>query len=199
MLKVKNGKVKCIGYNAAEHGFTIGKVYDVVDNTIVNDRGFKYNHLNMTSEETITEWLNPWHEFELVSNEKIVITHEGKTTTATLYRGDEKVVATARCAPEDKFDFMVGAKLAMERLDAEINKPKYYNGKVVCIKAGTEHWTVGKVYEVNDGILISDTGWVHPRYGAAYSDAEDVRHAGCVYYSDKRHNPNNEFVPLIED
>jgi hypothetical protein len=48
---------------------------------------------------------------------KIVITHDAKTTTATLYREDgSKEVATAKCCPEDTFDFNVGAKLAMERL-----------------------------------------------------------------------------------
>ena len=50
-------------------------------------------------------------------NDKIVILHDGKTTTATMYCEDgTKKVATARCAPEDTFDFNVGAKLAMERL-----------------------------------------------------------------------------------
>ena len=114
MLKIKNGKVKCVGYNDSERYFTIGKVYDVVDNTIICDTGYNYNHLSMKSEETITEWLNHWYEFELVSESKIVITNDGKAITATLYCDNEKVSATAKCAPSDKFDFMVGANLAME-------------------------------------------------------------------------------------
>lgn len=140
-------------------------------------------------------------ELELVPTEKIVITRDHKTTTATLYRGDEKVVATARCAPEDKFDFMVGAKLAMERLDAEINKPKYYDGKVVCIKTAYPHgWTVGKVYEVKDGVITTNFGRKLPSFGEPYRDAEDVRHAGFddTDYVDRRHNRRNEFIPLIE-
>ena len=136
-------------------------------------------------------------ELELLPTEKIVVTHDYQTTTATLYRGDEKVVATARCAPEDKFDFMVGAKLAMERLNDEIN-PKYYNGKVVCIKASTDHWTVGKVYKVTDGLIMSDKYLVHPRSGKPYRDKADIRHIGCTPYVDERHNTDNEFVPLIE-
>lgn len=56
------------------------------------------------------------------TSEKIVITHDGKTTTATKYCGDgSKVTATARCAPEDEFNFEVGAKLALERLDEKVN------------------------------------------------------------------------------
>lgn len=54
--------------------------------------------------------------------EKIVITHDGKTTTATMYRGDMKHVGTARCCPEDTFDFKYGATLAMERMMEEVEK-----------------------------------------------------------------------------
>ena len=61
-----------------------------------------------------------WNDSDIVgrvTDEKIVITHDGKVTTATLYGVmGNKVTATARCAPEDTFDFNVGAKLAMERL-----------------------------------------------------------------------------------
>ena len=59
------------------------------------------------------------------TEEKIVITHDGKTTTATLYRVDGTTeTATARCAPEDTFDFTVGAALAMERLTEKVT-PKW--------------------------------------------------------------------------
>lgn len=59
------------------------------------------------------------------AEEKIVITHDGKTTTATLYRVDGTVeIATARCAPEDTFNFTVGAKIAMERLEEKVNPVK---------------------------------------------------------------------------
>lgn len=195
MLNIKNGKVKCIGCKCRERYFTVGKVYDVIDNTITNDMGYKYD---CCTEMSIVDWLDSWYKFEAVVDEKIVITHDNKTTTATLYRGDEKVVTTARCAPEDKFDFMVGAVIALTRLNKEINTPKIYNGKVVCIKAGTDHWTVGKVYEVKNGFVTSDKGLEHPRYGEPYSDVEDIRHIGCIVWKDSRHNPDNEFVPLIE-
>ena len=35
-------------------------------------------------------------------------------------------------------------------------KPKYYNGKVVCVNNGERprYWTVGKIYECVDGVLI---------------------------------------------
>lgn len=49
--------------------------------------------------------------------QKIVITSDGVETLARLYDG-KRVVArgVAKCSPEDTFDFMTGAKLAMERL-----------------------------------------------------------------------------------
>lgn len=49
--------------------------------------------------------------------QKIVITTDGKTTTAKLYDG-KKIIETAeaKCSPSDKFDFAIGAKLAFERL-----------------------------------------------------------------------------------
>lgn len=273
MLNIKNGKVKCVGYNNGERRFTVGKVYDVIDNTITNDNGYKYECCRHC-EESIVDWLSCWYKFEAVGDEIIVITHDNKTTTATLYRGNEKVVATARCAPEDEFDFIIGAELVMKRLvektkevvvggfkvgdrvnvdgrngtvicisvmdfigvefdkpnwnavhscggvdlkagkpgttvnckwfNANVDKiqhgevPECYNGKVVCIKAGTDHWTVGKVYNVKDGIVVSDTGIAHPRYGNPYSDEADIRHIGCDILNDSRHNLDNEFVPLIE-
>lgn len=50
-------------------------------------------------------------------NDKIVITTDGKTTTATKYDGKTVVkTAVAKCSPDDKFDFLTGAKIAFDRL-----------------------------------------------------------------------------------
>lgn len=50
-------------------------------------------------------------------NQKIVITTDGKITTAKLYENGKVVnTAEAKCYPKDTFDFKVGAKLAVERL-----------------------------------------------------------------------------------
>ena len=42
--------------------------------------------------------------------------------------------------------------------DAEPPKPKYYTGKMVCIKSGYPWWTVGKVYDIMDGTITADNG-----------------------------------------
>lgn len=55
--------------------------------------------------------------FDLTNDQKIVISHDGKTTTAELYDGKKVVkTATARCCPSDEFDFNIGAAIALERL-----------------------------------------------------------------------------------
>ena len=73
---------------------------------------------------------------------KIIITTDGKTTLARLHEG-KKVVKTAEahCSPDDKFDFFVGANLAMERLIgkataiASTEIPKEITDKLNTIKA----------------------------------------------------------------
>lgn len=62
-----------------------------------------------------------WDErgFELADEEqKIVITTDDKkTTTAVLYNGKQRIKeASSKCAPGDKFDFNIGAAIALERL-----------------------------------------------------------------------------------
>lgn len=86
----------------------------------------------------------------LADNHKIVITHDGKTTTARLFNGKELIKkAEAKCSPDDKFDFMVGAKLAMERLEGD--KPaKKFTPHLEC---GGEHFgNIGDKTNYKDAI-----------------------------------------------
>lgn len=70
---------------------------------------------------------------------KIVITTDGYTTTARLYDGENVVKnASARCCEDDPFDFTTGARIAFDRLIGvetkdgvavtEKRKPKYKSG-----------------------------------------------------------------------
>lgn len=55
---------------------------------------------------------------ERACDDKIVITTDGKITTATLYSNGKKTgIGTAVCHDCDKFDIYAGAKLALERLE----------------------------------------------------------------------------------
>lgn len=61
---------------------------------------------------------------------RIEITSDGKETTAIQYDKDKVIAkAKAKCSPEDEFDFMTGAKLALERL-----APTYEEGDLVLVK-----------------------------------------------------------------
>lgn len=138
-------------------------------------------------------------EFLQKCTQKIVITTDGTETLARLYEGKKVVLtATAKCSPDDTFNFDTGAKLAFERLmekkriadltvktleriseackkiqfpkfempkitfSVEI-KPKYYNGKVVCIAKNLyAPYTLGKVYEFKDGRVADDRGEMLP-------------------------------------
>ena len=61
---------------------------------------------------------------------KVVITTDGKTTTAKMYEG-KKLLKTAesKCSTKDTFDFAVGAKLALERVTEK--EPKFKIGQFV--------------------------------------------------------------------
>lgn len=131
--------------------------------------------------------------FEHYNVEKIVITHEGKKTTATLYKNGEVVEkATSKCHPEDEFDFNVGAKVALDRLIEKTTKPKYYNGKIVCVAYGYENrdylisfdsFTIGKVYQVVDGVITNDIG-------IKYDELLDLHSICCSF--------GNTFIPIVE-
>lgn len=55
---------------------------------------------------------------EHTDNDKIVITNDGKITTATLYSNGKKAgIGTAICHDSDKFDIYTGATLALLRLE----------------------------------------------------------------------------------
>lgn len=53
----------------------------------------------------------------------------------------------------------------VEPADTPEEKPKYYNGKVVCVAKDEDYaYTVGKVYEFKDGMVKSDDGDYLPLY-----------------------------------
>ena len=63
-------------------------------------------------------------KFKETLHQKIVITTDGKRTTAVLYDGKKRInEVSAVCNDDDTFDFMTGAKIACERLTEE-KKPE---------------------------------------------------------------------------
>lgn len=193
----RNCVVRCVGYNA-EDGcfgyadnkikFKIGKIYEIKHNTLTSEIGHTYD-LNNTN-KNVFDFLSKWYKFEIINltpKTKIIITTDGKTTTAKLYE-DKKIIRSseAKCSPNDKFNFMVGAKLAMDRLEKKIEYESYYNGKVVCIQSSFAWWTKGKIYEVKNGVIYDDDGNRFPKGMDGYKNVKDIA------------VPFVDFIPLVE-
>lgn len=106
--------------------------------------------------------------------------HSPKKTTSTstssdkvtIYAEDRKVIAVdkasgktgvARCHPDDKFDFYLGAEIALERLKEQCKEPELYSGEIVCTKVVGCGLTAGKIYTVKDGKFVDDDGDIHGR------------------------------------
>lgn len=113
---------------------------------------------------------------EPIHTEKIVITTDGVTTTARKYDGKKLIKeAKAVCSKDDTFNFDVGAKLAMERLLEE--KPKLYNGRVVCVSSGLYSlgYTKGKIYHFKNGYTVDDDGTTRPTCCIPIEDFEGLK------------------------
>lgn len=129
----------------------------------------------------------PFSEFE---REETIGVIKRNGNTITVHMGN--LHGTAKCSPDDQFDLYTGCELALRRAlgveKKEPEKPKYYNGKMVCVDdGGYSWWTVGKIYEYKDGIVTADDGGKYPKHGAEpYRDAEDAKHPGILV--DERYN-----------
>lgn len=101
-------------------------------------------------------------------------------------------------------DFVYGPECCEEIKEpekpAEPEKPKYYNGKMVCMEnGGFNWWTVGKIYEYKDGVVTADDGDKYPKNGQEpYQDAEDAKHPGCILACDPRHNADVTMLEIKE-
>ena len=124
-------------------------------------------------------------QIKRIKHPTIVITTDGKTTTATLREGKSIIKAvTATCHPDDDFSLSTGATLALNRLmygtdynPAEVafedEKPRYYNGKVICVVAIGDYHTAGKIYTVVDGFINDDEGG-RPYNDTPYTSIDDL-------------------------
>lgn len=128
-----------------------------------------------------------WYWYEnsiegLACEKKIVITSDGEKTLARLYDGNKVIkTATAKCSPDDKFDFETGAKIAFERLLDSKKEPKYFNGKAVCVVGGFG-FTAGKIYEFVNGQCFDDQNDLKP----VDAKCKDLTAYGGI------------FIPLVE-
>jgi hypothetical protein len=120
MGKFKVGERYVVGGNPKPlEGFVEPEIGNVIEITGVGKNHISCRTVRGESEGCVFAYDSPFAE-SLVPYKKlhkILITTDGKTTLARLYE-DNKVVkrAEAKCSPDDEFDFLIGAKLAFERL-----------------------------------------------------------------------------------
>ena len=124
-------------------------------------------------------WVIPESKLEKVSANKIIITTDGKTTTARYYNGKRLIQsAETKCSPEDTFDFMTGAKIAFGRLTWETCK------KTTAID------------EINIGdkvILVDDWGTFDTYVSWIEKNAPEY----AVYYAYKDHKKTNGLIGKV--
>lgn len=111
----------------------VGEVYTIKH----IDTGWTNGRVSYMLNDALFNWDERGLELVSEQKQKIVITTDGRIVKARLY-DDEKLVrqAVASCAPDDKFDFNVGARLAFERLmgtsptAASLDWDKFAHGKL---------------------------------------------------------------------
>ena len=164
------------------------------------DKREKYLTLSNVESHKSEGWKTvPFSKFEC---EETIGVIKRKGNTITVHMRD--LHGTAKCSPDDQFDLYTGCELALRRaLGAERNepeKPKYYNGKMVCVEnGGYSWWTVGKIYEYKDGVVTADDGAKYPKNNyEPYKDAEDAKHPGCIHACDPRHNARVTMLEIKE-
>ena len=96
--------------------------------------------------------------------DKIVITRKGRNVTATDQDGNH---ASARCCPEDNFDFYEGARLALERLEENTRKIKE-GDTVRIINPGKAFTILTAAYFTSDDELRRYVFGLAPKEGYDY-------------------------------
>lgn len=134
-----------------------------------------------STEERLGKTRGYWLKGEnlvFADSQHLVISSEGKTVTATYYK-DDNIVAKgiARCHPEDEFDFFIGAKIAMQRVE---DMQVFVNGRYVYIGKSNDKFTRGKVYVFTNGTTTSDNDEKFPLHSPiVLAEAQDETSFFC--------------------
>lgn len=141
-----------------------------------------------------------YFDLDTKCNQKVVITTDGKTTTARLFNGKDVVkTAEAKCSPDDKFDFNTGALIAFSRLNVneeghEFTKADLETGMFV--HNNLHGWGV----VVNDKIIYQGEGFVNV---ASLSDDLCFQHThidtvvNACSFSDAKHIANTNIKKFV--
>lgn len=89
------------------------------------------------------------------NNETIIIYRNGQKVIALDKRNGN--TAEAKCSPEDEFDFVTGAKLALERLE---EKPKFKVGDLVIGNNNADAYGVTRKGSVGKVVHVYSNGCI---------------------------------------
>lgn len=142
-----------------------------------------------------SEYFNLYAEVAFAVDQIVIERTDEKTVKATAFNEGGNIIAKAKakCSPEDKWDFYVGANLVVERLEAIVEEKKTkatsLNAEMVCIKNDSgifnECFTVGKIYKVKNGVFECNHGGVPYNYQKSDYDCKifkSVKEINAVDY-----------------
>ena len=132
-----------------------------------------------------------------IVNEKIVITTDGKTTTAKMYANKSVIkTATAKCSPDDKFAFVTGAKIAFDRLTGKYYEKSFdwnaFKREKTIVKVTKNNWRDFITAANEHGLTFCD-GVVKNPFGMFFDNF-----MRAIAISDIEVNPDEIFI-LYED
>lgn len=155
----------------------VGNVYTVT--RILSDSAYRLGDVPLRFDERGLERAgNPG---------KIVITTDGRITTAKLYRhGEPTLKSVATCSPDDTFDFAIGAKLALDRLTDAVNNPQIQVGDTVSVVDTGECWS-------------QNAGWVAKHIADKFLVAKYAYGQGLGYFAGITEHPGVFRVQCIAD
>lgn len=117
----------------------LGKVMTIRE--VWTDYGRAVYKMEEDKNDVTNGWV--WNEAciaGLANEKKIVITTDGKTTTAKMYDGKSCIkVSEARCCPSDTFDFQTGAEIAFDRIFEKSGFWGEFKAGKLCVKVDEEN------------------------------------------------------------
>lgn len=128
----------------------------------------------------------------------IVLLSDG-TVTKAYHKKNGKVIAHSTCKrhEDDPHNLFFAADLCLDRLEAAeeaLQAPKHlYSGRVVCTKTSRPWWKVGKIYEIKNGYIVSETGTAHGQCRGGFKSFEEF-----VDYCKDISRGDTEWVEITE-
>ena len=164
LLRGLRGTIKYVNDIGAEVAFKTDRGVQVY--TLDNEEMIKVNNAPVTT--TPREMANDKDNVWAISIHPARFDREQTVADLIVNGRIVDTITVSRWHEEDEYDIGVAAYEAIKQMfdikDKKIEKvsdnkttPKWFNGKVVCVK-GNLSFTTGRIYDVVDGVLIDNVG-----------------------------------------